>query len=188
MNGDPNQTSTKLRAVAVDVIKMRERPLASHEIETWIRENDKHLADLISSKCSDYVRIILSVTQDNCIVKYKSLIPIPGVDKRSTFYGLSDGNYNQSEWVQINAKPTKVKKIVSKKPTQFLIPTPKPVAPAVIEFPDFDQLSLPNISEDYMVLGDYLDEYRFDSLSSQMCIENIFEDKDVDAYDKFFDF
>lgn len=104
MNGDPNQTSTKLRLKAIDVIKNSKRPLASHEIQDWIRENDEELYKLISQKCSDYVRIILSVTQDSPIIKYKSLTPIQGVDKRLTFYGLMDKNYNKNEWAIIASR------------------------------------------------------------------------------------
>ena len=103
MNGDPNQTSTKLRLKAIDVIRQAKRPLATHEIANWVRTNDPELYSLIQSKCSDYVRIIISVTHDGLIVKYKSLVPVEGVDKRSTFYGLSDEKYSP-EWVRCNGK------------------------------------------------------------------------------------
>ena len=110
MNGDPNQTSTKLRNKALEIIREVGRPMASHEIANWIREHDLELADLLKEKCSDYVRIILSVTQDSAIVKYKSLTPIPGVDKRSTFYGLSDQQYRKDEWIPIQLNRVRSKR------------------------------------------------------------------------------
>ena len=125
MNGDPNQTSTKLRMKAIDIIRSMKRPMATHEIESWIRENDDQLATLINSKCSDYVRIILSVTQDNLIVKFKSLLPIEGVDKRSTFYGLLDETYS-SDWVRCNGKSNRqIKKSSSIKKVATNVPKPQ---------------------------------------------------------------
>lgn len=185
MNGDPNQTSTKLRTTAVELIKMKQRPLASHEIETWIRENDKTLADLISAKCSDYVRIILSVTQDNCIVKYKSLQPIPGVDKRSTFYGLIDGKYNPSEWTPLNMKPSKNRKAAAKRPQPVPYQPPKPQKTLSIDIPDFDQMSFALPNDDMMVYYDFIDEHRMESLVSHLCIDNLFDESDAAVFDKY---
>lgn len=176
MNGDPNQTSTKLRNAAVEVIKEKKRPLASHKIETWIRENDKQLSDLISSKCSDYVRIILSVTQDNCIVKYKSLQPVPGVDKRSTFYGLADANYSPSEWTLLGSKPIKNKKAAPKKLPPPVIVQPKSiVASPVIEFPDLENTYSSGYNEELLVFDDLMDEFHIEGIQPQIFLENLFE-------------
>ena len=163
MSGDPNQTSTKLRQKAIEIIRNSDRPLASHEIEIWVRDHDPELAELIKEKCSDYVRIILSVTQDNQIVKYKSLGPIPGVDKRSTFYGLTEKNYNKDEWAVITGKQIKTKKqqgqLLDKKQ---LRPTPRPGLEKQITicFPQFESFQVPLIDE-YIPIGSIFDEISF---------------------------
>ena len=162
MNGDPNQTSTKLRNKAIEIIRSAKRPLASHEIETWIRTNDKELASLIGTKCSDYVRIILSVTQDNTIIKYKSLIPIQGVDKRSTFYGLSDVFYSTSEWSAITGKTQKVtKKAVT--PKKLPKPIIKPFEKPIITFPSFDVSASTPLHEEFINVGNMFEDFNLET-------------------------
>ena len=161
MSGDPNQTSTKLRQKAIEIIRNSDRPLASHEIETWVRENDPELAELIQKKCSDYVRIILSVTQDVKIVKFKSLGPIPGVDKRSTFYGLSEKDYNKSEWSLITGKQTKTRK--QQDPQQGKAKTTLKTVKEKqinISFPQFESFQVPLI-DDFIPMGSIFDEIPF---------------------------
>lgn len=96
--GDPSLSSTQLRQKAYSVIKNSDRPMASCEIEKWIRNNDYDLWCKVSSKCKDYVRVILSQTRGKVISKFKALIPIPGIDKRSTFYGIYGRNYPSDSW------------------------------------------------------------------------------------------
>lgn len=176
MSGDPNQTSTKLRNAAIELIKERKRPMASHEIEKWVRENDKSLCHLISSKCADYVRIILSVTQDNYLIKYKTLIPIPGVDKRSTFYGLVDGSYDSNEWVPIVPKSPKQKKVSSKKISS---PEYKPIKNKVtLTIPEVPPPQIPQPAEDPFVFNDLMEEFKFETMSSGLFIDNMFDDTD----------
>lgn len=97
--GDPSLSSTQLRQKAYNVIKNSDRPMASCEIEKWIRNNDYDLWCKVSSKCKDYVRVILSQTQGKTISKFKALKPISGIDKRSTFYGIYGRNYPSDAWV-----------------------------------------------------------------------------------------
>lgn len=97
--GDPSLSSTQLRQKAFTVIKNSDRPMASCEIEKWIRNNDYDLWCKVSSKCKDYVRVILSQTRGKTIAKFKALKPIPGIDKRSTFYGIYGRTYPADAWV-----------------------------------------------------------------------------------------
>ncbi|EAY23114.1 hypothetical protein TVAG_183510 [Trichomonas vaginalis G3] len=96
--GDPSLSSTQLRQKAFTVIKNSDRPMASCEIEKWIRNNDYDLWCKVSSKCKDYVRVILSQTRGKTITKFKALKPIPGIDKRSTFYGIYGRSYPSDSW------------------------------------------------------------------------------------------
>lgn len=100
--GDPSLSSTQLRQKAFQVIKQSDRPMASCEIEKWIRNNDYDLWSRVSSKCKDYVCVILSQTRGKTISKFKALKPIPGIDKRSTFYGIYGRNYPSDSWMPTN--------------------------------------------------------------------------------------
>ena len=137
--------------------------MASHEIEAWVRENDQELAGLIKEKCSDYVRIILSVTQDSQIIKYKSLGPIPGVDKRSTFYGLAEKNYNKDEWSVITGKQIKTKKQTDgahERKQVRIAPRQIPERQITISFPQFESFQVPLIDE-FIPIGSIFDEITF---------------------------
>ena len=96
IEGDPNQTSTKVRTVAHRVLSESERPLIAHEIERWISQNDPDLWEEVSSKCYDYVRMILSLTQNDAIVKYGCNTTMPGIDRRAVFYGIPGKEYDES--------------------------------------------------------------------------------------------
>ena len=96
IGGDPNQTSTKVRIVAHRVLSESERPLIAHEIERWISENDPDLWEEVSYKCYDYVRMILSLTQNDAIVKYACNATMPGIDRRAVFYGLPGKDYDET--------------------------------------------------------------------------------------------
>ena len=168
MSGDPSQTSTKLRAKAVEIIRNAERPLASHEIENWIRENDPFLTKLIKEKCSDYVRIILSVTQDAAIAKYKSLVPVPGVDKRSTFYGLTEKEYKKDEWALLTGKQTRSRRgehsAVQQKTAQQKQVAAKPLPSVVneklpfsVSFPLIESTPMPMYSDVLLDIDLYSD-------------------------------
>jgi hypothetical protein len=92
------RTSTKLRHKAVEIISRAGRPLMGNEIENQIRELDKQLWTEISLKCHDYTRIILSMTDENIICKYKSRFVVKGVDRRAIYYGLSSVKYPEDRW------------------------------------------------------------------------------------------
>ena len=97
--GDPSLSSTQLRQKAFSIISDSDRPMASCEIEQWIRNNDYELWSKVSGKCKDYVRVILSQTRGKTIVKYKATKQIGGIDKRSTFYGIYGRKYPSDTWV-----------------------------------------------------------------------------------------
>ena len=108
--GDPSLSSTQLRQKAYTVINESERPMASCEIEQWIRNNDVELWNKVASKCKDYVRVILSQTRGKMISKFKALKPVDGIDKRSTFYGIYGRKYPGDVWVASQDKERSKKK------------------------------------------------------------------------------
>ena len=107
--GDPNLSSSQLRLKACTIIAESDRPLASCEVENWIRQHDFELWSKVSSKCKDYVRVILSQTRGQKITKYKCTKSLPGIDKRSTFYGTYGRKYDEDTWIPVS--DTKDKKI-----------------------------------------------------------------------------
>jgi hypothetical protein len=96
-------TSAKLRLAAISAVTELRRPIAAHELERWIAIRDPILWNEISGKCYDYVRVILSITNDNSIIKYKHNTPFPGIDCRSGFFGLPDGHYDPVLWTPISS-------------------------------------------------------------------------------------
>lgn len=104
---DITNLSSRLRLKALQIISKLKRPMAVQEIQNYIRDNERELWQEMQSKCSDYVRIILSLTKNKLITKYKPVVPVPGIDKRSTFYGLSSERYPVESWVKLAAKAEK---------------------------------------------------------------------------------
>jgi hypothetical protein len=96
-----------LRQASCQAIKEVGRPLTAHEIEAWIAQNDPPLSQQLSSKCYDYVRIILSLSPVDLIIKYKPSDRSLGIDVRSTFYGLVGVDYDPSTWNLLNVKHRK---------------------------------------------------------------------------------
>jgi hypothetical protein len=99
---EPVPTSTRLRAAAILALDEFKRPITAHEVEKWVQDHDPAMGNELSGKCYDYVRIILSLTDDGTIIKYKSQVGIPGVDPRAAFYGLTNGSYDVKQWVPVN--------------------------------------------------------------------------------------
>lgn len=122
---DRTQTSSRLRDTAKEMIALKKRPVSPTEVITYIRNSDGNLKKEIESKCSDYVRIILSVTSDKSLTKYRALISIPGVDERSTFYGLASETYPKDSWQPVLKKEKKRK---SSKNASLKSYVPKPRA------------------------------------------------------------
>ena len=91
-------TSDKLRYQCKEIIQYYGKPLAPIEIETYIRMNNYSLYIELQTKCKDYIRIILSQNKNNDFVKYKSLLTIKGIDKRTIFFGLPNIIYSELEW------------------------------------------------------------------------------------------
>ena len=106
---DPKFTSEKVRGAARTALQSSERPMAVHEFEAWITENDPKLAREIARKCYDYVRMILSITENTTIVKYHAKHTVPGIDPRALFYGLPEVDYGDG-WIVIDTGKKKPKK------------------------------------------------------------------------------
>ena len=93
-----NFLSSRIRAKAHEIIMEEGRPLSPSEIESLIRDQDEELWAEISHKCSDYIRIILSLSKEPRFVKYVSAVSLKGIDKRSLFFGCEDQSYPASQW------------------------------------------------------------------------------------------
>ena len=96
IEGDPKCTSTKVRTTALKILEESPRPLIAHEFEDWICKNDPVLWSDVVNKCYDYIRMILSLTDNKAIAKYKCDIFISGIDRRSAFYGIPGKDYGPS--------------------------------------------------------------------------------------------
>jgi hypothetical protein len=77
------------------------RPLTAHELEEWLASKDPELWNEVSGKCYDYMRMILSLTRNNAIVKFKPTVQVRGHDKRVAYYGLPDGKYDET-WTLVS--------------------------------------------------------------------------------------
>jgi len=95
-------TSSRVRSKSLEIIQSSNRPLSVHEIEIYLRMHDPILWNEVSSKCSNYLRIILSTTKRDIITKYKSKIPLYGIDKRALFFGKTGVKYNQADWISVD--------------------------------------------------------------------------------------
>ena len=81
---------SKFVQVAIEAINQLGRPMASSEIEVFIRGK---YPNLLMKMPPDYARIILSMESPGIFTKYKSNAPIRGVDRRAVFFGLSSKEY-----------------------------------------------------------------------------------------------
>ena len=98
---DMSNTSSRLRVKAIEIIGELKRPLAVQEIRNYIRENEPLMWKEIADKCNDYIRVIMSLTKSSLITKYKSNFAVPGIDRRSTFYGLTSETYSPYDWTKV---------------------------------------------------------------------------------------
>ena len=105
-----NFLSSRIRAKAHDIIMEAGRPLSPTEIESLIRDQDENLWSEISNKCSDYIRIILSLSKEPRFVKYVSAVSLKGIDKRSLFFGCEGQTYPASQWECCGSKSKSSKK------------------------------------------------------------------------------
>jgi hypothetical protein len=78
------------------------RPLTGEEVEEWIAHRDPDLFNEIATKCYDYVRIILSLTPRDRIIKLKCISGISGQNRRLAFYGSGKVSYNPEHWVPLS--------------------------------------------------------------------------------------
>ena len=101
---DSQYLSSRIRTKAYEIIKAEGRPLSPSELESIIREQDQELWAEISNKCSDYIRIILSLSKEPHFVKYTSAVSIKGIDKRSLFFGVEGQSYPASQWECCSSK------------------------------------------------------------------------------------
>jgi hypothetical protein len=102
--------STRLRSSSVLAIQETGRPMTAHEIEDYLAERDPELWKQVSKKCYDYVRMILSLSPCDVIVKFRSLVERDGIDQRSAFYGLPGCEYNKAEWALSELRQRRVGK------------------------------------------------------------------------------
>ena len=123
---DITNTSSRLRKKAIEIILKAKRPMAVSEIRNYIRNNDPEMWNEISEKCNDYVRVILSLTKNTLITKYRCLRPIHGIDRRSTFYGLTSTKYSEEEWRKLDDDYSP-KKDDAKCSSPKKAPIPKPI-------------------------------------------------------------
>jgi len=100
-------SSIRLRNAAVEAIFQAQRPMCAHEVQNWVKMNDPELFKEISSKCYDYVRMILSLAPSDMLVKYQTQKQISGIDSRSAFYGLPDIQYDPTHWMIARSKPSR---------------------------------------------------------------------------------
>jgi hypothetical protein len=110
MSRDILPVSVRLRNSAIQAIAEVGRPLAVHEIEEWLKANNPAISQELTTKCYDYVRIILSLSPIDILVKYRPLIGIDGVDHRALFYGLTSKKYDPQMWLRTQVKHCKSKR------------------------------------------------------------------------------
>lgn len=157
--GTGNHTSVRLRQMAIKAIEEIGRPITAHEMETWLATNEPGLWHEVQQKCYDYVRMILSVTKNNIIVRYKCIHGIEGVDRRAIFYGLSSKYYDDKDWIRDpegkkrrSNKKTK-KEIIYEIEQEELPPSSpevleeEPVAPAVEQCTDYNLPAIEYVNE-----------------------------------------
>jgi hypothetical protein len=97
----------RLRNAAIHAIKESGRPMAACEVEEWVSANTPNLAQELSTKCYDYVRIILSLSPYEVLAKYKPRLPREGLDHRCAFYGIHGARYDPQQWIQSDSKHRK---------------------------------------------------------------------------------
>ena len=117
---DSQFLSSRIRSKADEIIREQGRPLQPSEIESIIREQDSELWEKISSKCSDYIRIILSLSKEPPFIKYVSAVSIKGIDKRSLFFGCEGVTYPSSKWELCGQKTKHQKKKLSAHKKHFV--------------------------------------------------------------------
>jgi hypothetical protein len=78
--------------------------MAAHEITEWLNAHDPLLAREVATKCYDYVRIILSLSPADVLIKYRPIGRIDGIDQRAAFYGLAGVDYDSRAWILSDMK------------------------------------------------------------------------------------
>ena len=131
-SGDAHHTSARLRNRTMEILEKMKRPMAACEIENWLRTNDSKLWKDVSEKCEDYVRIILSLTSSDILLKFKPIKQIQGIDKRATFFGLAKESYDPKQWRQFVPLSTHAKSkmkhfVVQEKPSTRYRKQSKPI-------------------------------------------------------------
>jgi hypothetical protein len=101
--------------------------------------NDPELFKEVSSRCRDYVRIILSLAPNDMFAKYQAISPVSTIDQRSAFYGIPGVAYDPSQWVLSTVKPYRKVRSCSKKIENCELPVKLPASavrpPSSIFFP-----------------------------------------------------
>jgi len=97
-------TSARLRTAATVAVEEFQRPFTVQELEQWIAENDYDLWLEVSQKCDDYVRILLSLSSDGSLIRYKLLEVTHGTAQRASFFGARHAAYDPAIWCPIVKK------------------------------------------------------------------------------------
>jgi hypothetical protein len=101
-----SSVSERLRQSAIAAMTEAQRPPTRHEVREWIAQRDLDLSNEIATKCKDYVRIILSETSQDRIIKFKCISGISGQDPRLIFYGSGQVSSNPQHWVPMSKNIT----------------------------------------------------------------------------------
>jgi hypothetical protein len=88
----------RLRQAALDALEEFGRPFSVHELEGWIASHDPQLCQEIAKKCCDYIRVILSLTPDHSLTKYRCNPSALDGDPRVSYFGAPNAGYDPTKW------------------------------------------------------------------------------------------
>jgi hypothetical protein len=95
---ESDQLSARVRVAAARAIEICNHPMTVHEIEAFFSANDPNLSAEVSSKCYDYLRVVLSLSRVPVFSKFTSHCSDGTTDRRSIYYGLTTVAYDPQTW------------------------------------------------------------------------------------------
>jgi hypothetical protein len=113
---------------ALTAVRDFQRPLTAHELETWLSQHDPDLWVDVSEKCHDYVRIILSLSPDEPLIKDRCRAVLPGRDHRASFFGSPAIAYDPMLWSPIVRKGKRPNPKRRSRPPSRPLARPRPSA------------------------------------------------------------
>jgi hypothetical protein len=105
MHVTTNSISHQFRQAALAAIEITRRPMAIHELEDWVSAHDAELFAALANRCSDYARIILNKTPGNVLIRFKRKGLVPGMNRKTPFFGKAVNNYDPNIWIPVNRIP-----------------------------------------------------------------------------------